>query len=234
VLNTIVADSLDFIATQLEKATGGDVGKLGPAVQSLLQQIVLEHGAVIYNGDNYTAEWHAEAEKRGLPNLKTTVEALPCITDPDAIEMFKKYNVLSKRELESRRDIYLEQYCKTISTESRLCIEIAKTMIFPAATRYQGELAQIAANLKTLGKTIETPYLDKVTSLIQGLQQAIARLEQVSNHQGGHGLLAEAKHFCHDVVPAMAEVRQYVDELEGIVADDLWPLPTYQEMLFIK
>jgi len=233
VLNTIVAESLDYIATELEKATGGDAGKLNAAVQKILQDIITKHGAVIFNGDNYTAEWHAEAEKRGLPNLKTCVDALPVLAKPEIADLLNKYGVLSPRELQSRHDIYFEQYVKTVGTEAKLCVEIARTMIFPAAVRYQNELATTCTNLKALGYTFDTDTLDEITRLVKGLQDSTTALEKSLAHHGG-GLLDEAKHFCHHVLPGMSKVREFADKLEGFVADDLWPLPTYQEMLFIK
>jgi glutamine synthetase len=232
-LNTIVAESLDYIATELEKATGGDTGKLNAAVQKLLQDIMTKHGAVIFNGDNYASAWHEEAEKRGLPNLKTCVDALPVIASPEVVELLNKYGVLSPRETQSRQDIYVEQYVKTISTEAKLMIEIARTMIFPAAVRYQNQLAMTCTNLKQLGYTFDTDTLDEITKLVKGLQDSTTALEKSLAHHGG-GLLDEAKHFCKTVLPGMGKVREYADKLEGYVADDLWPLPTYQEMLFIK
>ncbi len=232
-LNTIMAESLDYCATELEKATGGDAGKLNGAVQKLLQDIITKHGAIIFNGDNYTAAWHAEAEKRGLPNLRTCVEALPQITSPEVVSTFEKYGVLSPREAASRQDIYTEQYVKTVGTEARLVIEIARTLIFPAAVRYQSQLARTCTDLKVLGYTFDTDTLDEVTRLVKALQDSATALEKSLAHHGG-GLLEEAKHYCHVVVPAMAKVRDAADRLEGYVADDLWPLPTYQEMLFIK
>jgi glutamine synthetase len=232
-LNTIVAESLDYISTELEKATGGDVGKLNAAAQKILQEIITKHGAVIFNGDNYTASWHEEAEKRGLPNLKTCVDALPVLAKPEVVQLLDKYGVLSPRELQSRHDIYFEQYVKTINTEAKLCVEIARTMIFPAAVRYQNELATTCTNLKALGYTFDTDTLDEITRLVKGLQDSTTALEKSLAHHGG-GLLDEAKQYCHHVLPAMAKVREFADKLEGYVADDLWPLPTYQEMLFIK
>jgi glutamine synthetase len=233
-LNTIVAESLDFIATALEKATGGDAAKLPAAVQALLKDILDKHGAVIFNGDNYSAEWHKEAEKRGLPNFKTTVDALPVLRTPEVLDLFEKYSVLSRRETESRVEIYLEQYIKTIKVESKLAVEISKTMIFPAAIRYQSELAATCANLKAVGYKFDTDTLDKMTALVKELQDSTAALEKIAQHHGGDSLLDEAKYFNCQVVPAMLAVRKVADELESLVADDLWPLPTYQEMLFIK
>ncbi len=234
VLNTIVAESLDYIATNLEKATGGDPGKLNAAVQKLVQEIIREHKAILFNGDNYSEAWHKEAAQRGLPNLRNTVEALPALLTPKNIEVFSKYGVLSEREVHSRYDIYMERYCKDINTESQSALNIARTMILPAAYRYQGELAATAASMKALGREAHLGTLDTVTGLVGDLEKTIAALEaSMAEHHGGD-LLAEAKHFQAKVVPAMAAVRAVADKLEGIVADDLWPLPTYREMLFIK
>ena len=233
-LNTIAAESLDFVATELEKATGGDPAKLSGAVQKLLQSILEQHGRVIFNGDGYSEAWHQEAEKRGLPNLKTSVDALPCLTAANTIAVFEKYGVLSPRELHSRQDIYLEQYVKTVSVEAKLMIEIASTLIIPTAFRYQGELAGAAASVKATGLTPDLELLEEVCTLTKSLKEAIHGLESKLAHHAGGSLLEEAKHYCHDVLPAMFALRKIADELEGIVADDLWPLPTYQEMLFIK
>jgi glutamine synthetase len=235
VLNTIVAESLDEVATQLEKATGGDPAKLNAAVQKVVQDIIKEHKGIIFNGDNYTDEWHQEAAKRGLPNLKNTIEALPALIAKKNLAVFEKYGVLSEREAHSRYDIYMERYCKDINTESAAALNIAKTMILPAAYRYQGELAATAASLKTaLGGNVHIGTLQTVTQLVADLEKTIAGLESATAHHGGGDLKAEAKHFQEDVIPAMKAVREVADKLEGIVADDLWPLPTYREMLFIK
>ena len=233
VLNTIVAESLDYIATELERATGGDSPKLNGAIQTLVQDIYRKHKAVVFNGDGYSAEWHQEAERRGLPNLKNTVATLPALLKPKNVELFQKYGVLSEREVHSRYEIYMERYCKDINTESLAALSIAKTMILPAAFRYQGELAATAASLKALGKTPHLATLDTLTDLVAQLEANIAKLEGAVEHHGGD-VMSEAKHFENDVIPAMAAVREVADKLEGIVADDLWPLPTYREILFIK
>jgi glutamine synthetase len=233
-MNTIVAEALDYCATRLEKDTAGDAGKLNAALQKLLTEIINEHGAIIFNGNGYSEEWHAEAAKRGLLNLKTAPASLPVIGSKEVKELFEKYGVLSERELESRLETYLEQYCKNVHVETNLTIEMARTMIFPAAVRYQNLLASTCANLKLIGYEFDTDTLDKMTALVKSLQDSVAALEKVHTHEGNGDLLAEAHFYCDNVVPAMAEVRKYADELEGIVADDMWPLPTYQEMLFIK
>ena len=233
-LNTIVAESLDDIATKLEQATGGDPSKLNAAVQDLLKEIAEKHSAVIFNGDGYSAEWHAEAERRGLPNLKTTVEALPRLMDEEVVAMFEKYGVLSRRELQSRMDIYLEQYCKAVRTEALSTVEIARTVIYPSAMRYLHELAQTVASLKAAGVAPETGTLEQVAELTRNLKASIDKLDDILANHHAATLCDEAKHFGREVLPAMQQVRQHADTLEGLVADDLWPLPTYQEMLFIK
>jgi glutamine synthetase len=200
----------------------------------LLQSIITECEAIVFNGDGYSAEWHAEAAKRGLLNLKTSAEALGQLAEPKIEELFTKYSVLSKRELESRLDIYLEQYIKTVAVEASLTLEMARTLIFPAAIRYQNELASTCANLRMLDYEFDTDTLDKVTELVKSLQDGVGTLEKILADGPGHDLQEEATYFCKEVCPAMLMVRKAVDELEGWIADDLWPLPTYQEMLFIK
>jgi len=234
VLNTIVTESLDYVATQLENATKGDAKKLNGAVQKLIQDIMEKHSAVIFNGDGYSEAWHKEAARRGLPNLKTTVDALPAMGTKEAIDLFSKYKVLSKREVESRNDIYTEQYCKTLNVESNLVVKMAKTIILPAAIRYQDQLATTYVKMKDLGYDFSTETLDTVTNLVKDLEERTAALEEKKAHHGAKSLLDEAKHYCYEILPAMQAVREIADKLEGIVADDLWSLPTYQEMLFIK
>jgi glutamine synthetase len=230
VLNTILAESLDWIASRLEAA---DAAKFNEAIQAVLQAIMEKHHPVIFNGDGYSEAWHKEAEGRGLPNLKTTVDALPIFADEGVITLFEKYSVLTRREVESHYHIYLEKYVKTVSTEARLVIKMAKTLILPAALRYQGELAAAAAGVKAAGYELNTAILGKVNSLAKELEKSIASLEK-SLESHADSLEAEAEHACYTTLPAMLAVRGYADELEGVIAADLWPLPSYQEMLFIK
>jgi glutamine synthetase len=235
VLNTIVSESLDYMATELEKRTGGDQSKLNDAVQSLIQEVMQEHSQVIFNGDNYTDEWVQEAEKRGLPNLRNTIEALPMWTDKETINLFEKYNVLSQRELESRQEVYLDQYCKAINVEALQTLEIGRTMLWPAAIRHQNDLAQTCASLKQVGYDFDTDTLDAVTDLVKKLQDGLNDLEnklQCVTSQGE--TLDQARYYANTIIPAMNEARQHADALEDRVADDLWPLPTYQEIMFIK
>jgi glutamine synthetase len=233
-LNTMMAESLDFMAGELEKATKGDPKKLHDAVQKLLQKLIKEHEAIIFNGDGYSEAWHKEAEKRGLPNLKTTPEALPVLTSKEVVGLFTKHGVLTESELKSRKEIYLEQYCKSVRTEANLVIRMARTIIFPAAMRYQGELAATCANLKAIGHDVKMITLEDVTAKLRAMQKAVIELEGLIEKVPHGDSLKEARFFCGKVLPAMNEVREWADSLEMVVADDLWALPSYQEMLFIK
>lgn len=144
---------------------------------------------------------------------------------------------MSKRELESRQEIYFEQYVLTLNVEANVAHEVAKTTIYPAAVRYQSELASAAANCKAAGVAFDVAILDKVSGLIKSLLEKIGALEQLLPGHGGHGVAnpTEAAMKCaKEIKPALNGLRQVVDELEGVVADDYWPLPTYAEMLFIK
>ncbi len=228
-LNTIVAESLDYIATRLEAAEGD----FDTAVQELLREIITEHGRVVFNGDGYSEAWHKEAEKRGLPNLRTAADAIPVLGQPEIIELFEKYNVLSRREVESRKEVKLEQYVMTIQVEANLMLKMGRTMIYPAAVRYQSELATNCANLKAAGLECDSTTLQKVTQCINELRDGLDKLETLMAHESDD-LEAEARYACDTLIPAMNAIRAHADALEEMVADDLWPLPTYQEMLFIK
>ena len=232
VLNSIVTESIDFMATKLETAVANG-RTLDDAIQTLLQEIMVEHGRIIFNGDGYSDTWHREAESRGLPNLRTSVDAIPEFGCETAVELFKTYRVLSPREVKSRVEVKLEQYTMAVTVEAKLTARIAKTMIFPAAIRYQSELARTCANLKSVGYTFDTNTLDRVTELVRCLQDSTVELDAALRHEGGSSL-EEAQHALEKLIPAMNIVREYADTLETIVADDLWPLPSYQEMLFIK
>jgi len=234
VMNCIVAESLDFVATELERETAGNPGKLNEAVQTVLQNIARDHGAIVFGGNGYSEEWHKEAERRGLPNLRTTPEALNALADPENIAVLGKYGVLSEREVLSRYEIWLERYCRDINTEGMLALEIAQTKILPAVLSYQAQLVTLASGLKALGKPASTTLLDQVLEHSAALEEGIAELDHALAHEAENGLLTHALHFRDQVLPAMGKVRAAADALEGVVSDEIWPLPTYQEMLFIK
>ena len=235
VLNTIVAESLDFIATKLEAEV--KAGKaLDKAVQDLLPSIIKEHKKVLFNGNGYSEDWHKEAAKRGLPNLKNTVDVLPVVTRKDTIELFSKYKVYSEKELESRFNILAEAYVKAVNIEALTAAMMAKTYILPAAFRYQKEIGESYAADKSAGAASPAgvELLSTVVSTINDLTHGVALLEKAINHHGDGDAYAHARHMRDAVLPAMLEVRKTADKLEAICPDDLWPLPTYREMLFIK
>ncbi len=235
VLNTIVAESLDFIASHLEKAVGAGQD-LNKAAQELLSGILKESKKVIFNGDNYTDEWQKEAEKRGLPNLKNTVDVLPVIVRKDTIDLFSKYKVYSERELKSRLAILSENYVKTVNIEGQLTSMMGRTMILPAALRYQAEVAAAVNATKAAGvdNSSQADLLRSLTGTITDFQTALAKLDKALSHHADGEPYDHARNSRDMILPAMATVRGLGDKLETMVADDLWPLPTYREMLFIK
>jgi len=235
VLNTIVAESLDFVATHLEAAVkaGKDFNK---SLQELLQSILHECKPVLFNGDGYSEEWHKEAAKRGLPNLRTTIDALPVVTDKKTVDLFTKYKVYSARELESRFNILCEAYVKTVNIEGKVLAMMVKTMVIPSVVRYQGEVAQSLVSVKAAGAdaTVQADLVKAISTSLAGLKKAVDGLEHALEHAGSGDLYDHAKHMQKEVLSAMLEVRKHSDHLETLVADDHWPLPTYREMLFIK
>ncbi|HWE94663.1 MAG TPA: glutamine synthetase III [Tepidisphaeraceae bacterium] len=235
ILNTIIAESLDYIASNLEKATAG--GKdLAKAIQDLLPGIIKEHKKVIFNGNGYSEDWHKEAEKRGLPNLKNTVDTLPVVIKKENIDLLTKYKVYTERELQSRYVILAENYVKTVDIEGQTALNMAKTLILPAALRYQKEVGESIAAAKAAGAAspagLET--FGTLVSTINDFQRGITALEKALSHHAEGDALAHAKHYRDHVIASMAELRKAGDKLETLIADDLWPLPTYREMLFIR
>ncbi|MCO5199902.1 MAG: glutamine synthetase III [Anaerolineae bacterium] len=232
VWNTILAESLDYIATALESADTD----FSTAVKTLLREIINEHDRIIFNGDGYSEAWHREAEfERGLPNLRTAADALPVFGTPEVIDLFSKYGVLSERETLSRRDVKLEQYVMAIDVEARLMVKIGRTMIYPTAMRYVTELANAVAAVKAAGMDGDSAELEMVLGLATDLRAAIEALSAALEHDHGDAdLLAEAQYACGTLRPLMGAVRRATDSLEALVADDMWPLPNYQEMLYIK
>ena len=231
-LNTIMAEALDYCATELEAAVAKGT-EFDDAVQSLLTTIITTHGAVVFNGDGYSEKWQLEAAERGLPNLRTTLDALPELVTAEAVALFEKYKVFNDREMHSRYEVGLEQYALTIGVEAKLTLEMGSTVILPAAVRHQTEVAQNVAALKAAGVEADTAPLTEVTVPLTELRTALAGLKAAMESDAGETTLSEAEHAGNELLPAMAAVRAAADTLEGIVADDLWPLPSYQEMLYI-
>jgi glutamine synthetase len=223
VLNTAVADSLESLADDLDGLKPGDFDGL----TKILSGIVQGNKQVIFGGNGYSEEWHAEAARRGLPNNRSTVDALPALATPKAKAVFSKFGVLTERELAARVEINWERYVKVQDIEASCAIDIASTMIVPATARYLGELNR-APSSRGINAVCE-----KVSGLADQLVDAIGALEHVQHeaHEAG-SVQAEAKAFATTVIPAQEALRVVVDELESVVADDLWPLPKYRELLF--
>jgi glutamine synthetase len=234
-LNVAVTESLDYMATELEKATKG--GKsLEKAVGELLPKVIKENKQIIFNGNNYSKEWEKEAGKRGLLNLKNTVDALPQLISKDVIAAFEKYKVLNEREVRARYDVMLEQYIKTVNVEGQLMVLMANRYILPAALEYQKQIAESVAAVKAAGgRTAEgKKLLDKMTKLTDTLKQRVDKLAHALEHEGNGNAVRHAKHFRDVVIPAMTALRETGDELELMIPHETWPLATYREMLFIK
>ena len=235
VINTIIAESLDFMATELEKAIKG--GKeMNAALADLLPAIYKESKRVVFNGNGYSEEWHADAEKRGLANNKNTIDALPVVIRKDTIDLFTKYNVYTEGELRSRYNILSEAYTKALAIEGKTASLMAKTMILPAALRYAGELATSVTAAKGAGidKPAGMELLKDLSATIGELTKAGDKLDHAVAHEAEGEPFDHAKYARENIFPALADVREAADKLETLVADDLWPLPKYREMLFIK
>lgn len=239
VLNTMVADSLDHICGRIEELLKKNPD-LTAAVQVVIRETLTENQRVIFNGDNYSKEWHEEAEKRGLPNLKNTVEALPTLISKESIDLFTRFNVLSADELQSRYLINLESFIKTINIEALMTITMGNTMILPAAIQYQsrlaGSIAQTKAAVQELDLGPQEKLLRDVSERINKLKLNLEHLDAIAHevdNEGETDILSHARFYQEKVIPAMNNARQTADELEGLVEDSLWPLPKFREMLYI-
>ena len=237
VLNTIAAESLDYMATQLEKAVGSKPNeqRLSAAVRTLLQKTVKQHKRVIFNGDGYDQAWHDEARKRGLPNLKDTVAAIPALTAKKNIDVFRKFKVLSKIEVESREHVFLEKYVKQVMIEAETAELMARTQMLPAALRQQCELAEVVASTEAAGADAgeAREQLDEFITKVNELRAAITKLGNASDAEIDN-LHKHAVHMRDKVLPSMLGVRSAADWLETRISEDLWPLPGYREMLMLK
>ena len=223
VLNTAVADSMEQLADDLEKLPQGDFDGL----TTILSAIVKANKQVLFEGNGYSEEWHAEAARRGLPNNKTTPDSLPALATAKARALFAKFGVLSERELAARHDIAWERYVKVQAIEANCALDMARTQILPAAVRYLGQLSGGSASKGVAALAA------RVAGLTDGLVQSIEDLEHAQH--GAHlatSVQAEAHAFVDAVIPAQNALRVAADQLETIVADDLWPLPKYRELLF--
>ncbi|MGB5773613.1 MAG: glutamine synthetase III [Sedimenticolaceae bacterium] len=233
-MNTILADSLKWVAEKLEaELTKGS--EKPAAVIAVLKELMNEHSAVIFGGDGYSAEWHREAvEERGLLNLPTTADALPYLYDDAVKQLFESTGVLSPVELESRYEVYTEIYIMSIAVEAKLVIEMAKTIIYPAAMRYLAELADTDAAVGAMGITLDRSTAKTIAENANAMMAKVAELNAASVREDFDST-DEHMQFCAKTIrPLMDQVRVYADVLEAELADEQWPLPKYREMLFIK
>ena len=225
VINTILAESLDEICSTVE-AGMHDGKNFNDSLRDVLHDIVKAHKRIIFNGDNYTTEWLAEAKTRGLPNLATTPEALSAMIDAQTIATFEKYNILSARELHARYDVYSCEYETIVNIEAACALTIAKTMILPAAIKYQRHLASTINSVTQAAPqtdlSTQRNLLSKLSGLINEMAGAIHQLEP-----------ADASRSASAAIASLCKLRAAVDSLEAIVPHDEWPLPTYAELLFM-
>ena len=238
VINTIVAESFDFLATEIEARTkSGTSAK--DAVQEVVKETLAKHQRIIFSGDNYSSEWEKEAERRGLLNLKNTPDALANFASEKNLELFEKYGVLNRRETIARSNVLYEAYLHRIYVESLSTIHLARTAVMPAAIADQKAIADsINATRAASGKidlSDQENHLADVANAIGRLEQALRTLEdcQRRGEESGDDPIAGSTHARDQIVPAMNEVRSRADDLEGLVDDNLWPLPKYHELLFI-
>ena len=230
VLNTIVADAFSQACDVLEKADDFEL-----AVHDLIKEYATDHQRIVFNGNGYSDEWVAEAERRGLPNIKSMVDAIQCLATDKAVELFGKYKVFSKAELESRVEIKYENYAKAINIEAKTMIDMASKQILPAVIGYTKSLADTILAVKGAGApaTVQTDLLNDVSKLLEEAKAALVTLEEVTDKAAETGdMAAEARYFHESVVPAMAALRTPVDKLEVLVDKKVWPMPSYSDLLF--
>ena len=234
VLNTMLADSLHWIGNRLETELNKGT-EMNTAIITVLKEVMEQHSAVIFGGNGYSEEWHKMAvEERGLINLPTTADALPVLKEEAIEDLFSKTGVLTPVELESRFEVYSEQYILSIEVEAKLMVKIAKTMIYPAAMEYLSQLCSTATSLAHFNITLEKETIEKIAHLGNGMAELTSRLETALGKHDFASTEEQMKYCAGTLLPIMNELREKADALEGQVADNCWPLPSYQEMLFIK
>jgi len=234
-LNAAMADALDGIATELENATkkGEDLNK---AVAKLLTKVIKEHKRIIFNGNNYAVEWEKDAKKRKLLNLKNTVDALPQLVTKEAVALLERYKILNGREIHARYEVFLENYNKTINVEGQLMVLMANRYIMPAALEYQKRIGQSVTAVKQAGgsTTQGKKLLAKYTKLVDQFKVQADALAAALDHKSNGSAEKHAKYMRDKIVPTMAKLRTVGDDIEVLTPHEIWPLPTYREMLFVK
>ncbi len=232
VINTIVSEALDEIATRLEKSGKGGLHKEATAI---VRDAMKKHGRIIFNGNNYSNEWVAEAKKRGLPNIKTGIAALATMATPEAVKLFERYKVLSKGELHARYEIYLEHYVKHVNIEAQAAVQMVKRQYLPAVIKFTKDLAKTVSQLKSIAvpAKVQKELLSKVTELLESADEKLVALESsIEKAHAVKDLIKRAEAFRDKVVVAASDLRKDIDALEGLTPANLWPVPTYAEMLF--
>jgi glutamine synthetase len=236
VLNTIVADAMGWISDEIERAKGKK--GLEAAVNDVVVELFKKHKRILFNGNGYSSQWHAEAQKRGLPNFRNAVDAIGNFGSKKNAELFERFSVLSAKEVESRMHIMLEAYCKAIAIEGQSALSIARTMILPAAQRTQLTVAQSVVAAKSAGMKVKAQEqrLRDLCALIDAFVEAIDDLKAEFEHAEAHDASPDkhAKTYRDKVVPAMGKLRVLADQLETMVDDAEWPLPKYREILFLQ
>ena len=231
VINTIVADALCQIADELEQAEDFEM-----AVHDKIKELIGKHKRIVFNGNGYSEEWVEEAERRGLPNIKSMVDAVEAYKKPENIELFEKFGVLNKVEMESRAEIYYENYAKQINIETKTMLDMARKQIIPAVMKYAGDLAKGANEVKAMGMdvSVQEDILKKITTELKNLVDAVEQLDAIDDKARAmeDNMEAAAKCFHTDVFPAMEAVREPADKLEELVDKEYWPFPQYEDMLF--
>jgi glutamine synthetase len=230
----MIAESFDWFASELVKRAGKNPtkAKRDSATLSVLREVVKTHRRVCFDGDGYNEDWVTEAEKRGLPHLKSTADALPIIKNKKSLDLFRKYKVLSNRELRARYEILLEQYVAILDIEANTLITMIRTQILPAGVRNQAQLADAVAATRATG--IDSPATDALLhETIEAIEAVVQTLMTLETHSRRTFKSHEKamSHSHQSLVPAMEAARDAADALERIVPADLWPLPTYAEML---
>jgi glutamine synthetase len=229
-LNTIVAEALDEIATRLEKAKN-----IHKETASIIRDTMREHRRIIFNGNNYSDEWEKEAEKRGLPNISSTVEALKTFPVKKSVGLFQKYKVLTKKELGARYEIYLGQYYKQINIEANTALDMVKSLYIPAIVHYTRELADVIGKLEAVSASadVQRDLLSKVSTHLESAYRNTEKLE--SEREKALKIadsLKRSEAFRDKVMVTMADLREDIDMLETLIPRKLWPVPTYADLLY--
>ncbi|MCM1043273.1 MAG: glutamine synthetase III [Corallococcus sp.] len=232
ILNTAVAESLCEFADKLERAEN-----FNDALNKLICQTLTKHRRIIFNGDGYSDAWVAEAEKRGLANIRTTPDSLKTLTAEKNIALFEKHGIFTKREIESRQEILLENYCKTIEIEALTLVEMENREILPSAEKYVRLLAETAKSKREISETLDNSYeqnkIRQITELIVSASEKTAHLQNaIESAQNAVGITLQADLCKNEILPLMEEIRAFTDKLETVCPKELWPMPTYGELLY--